>query len=457
MTKGKTEKRGGFLEFLASVRLTFAILLVLALVSVAGTIVPQNAPPQQYLQLYGEAGYRLVHGLMLDNMYRAPWFLVLLLSLAVNLIVCSLKRVPTVLRILRKEPAAELGSMRQPAESFLLEGAPDRHEAAADGALKRLVGVVAAGGDGQGRVSFAQKGGWSRWGVYVVHTSVLIIMAGAIIGKLWGISGWVQIPQGQAVDHFVLDNDQTGPLPFVLRVDKFTADFYPDGRPREYRSDVTFLVDGKELKKAALMVNDPADFMGYTFYQASYGDTPTAVTAVYHKGETSREITLPAGAWIDLPGGGQATLVDARAEVDMGGMYRGPAARIGYRENPQAQPQGLMAIKEGVSLGRTPGPVSFGVLKVESVPYTGLQVKSDPGVWLVWLGCTLMVLGFVIAFYFSHIKAWVRLCPAGKARTRVEIAVSANKNKAAARRLAARLAAALGKPGDGAESRAGEA
>ena len=42
--------------------------------------------------------------------------------------------------------------------------------------------------------------------------------------------------------------------------------------------------------------------------------------------------------------------------------------------------------------------------------YTGLQVAKDPGVWIVWLGCTLMMAGYLyVAFFMSHRRIWVRI------------------------------------------------
>ena len=41
--------------------------------------------------------------------------------------------------------------------------------------------------------------------------------------------------------------------------------------------------------------------------------------------------------------------------------------------------------------------------------YTGLQVAKDPGVWVVWLGCFLMVVGIYVAFFMSHRRIWVRV------------------------------------------------
>ena len=63
--------------------------------------------------------------------------------------------------------------------------------------------------------------------------------------------------------------------------------------------------------------------------------------------------------------------------------------------------------------------------------YTGLQVTKDPGVWIVWFGCALMISGLIISFFFSHQRIWVRFprgeipFPGGD----IVLAGSANKNR----------------------------
>lgn len=442
----QTEKPGGagqrFWDFFASVKLSFVLLLSLALASVLGTLLPQKEHVSVYVQQFGESGARLILGLRLDDMYHAPWFLLLLALLAFNLVVCSLNRLPQTLKLMAKEPAAELKRSRSAQESLTLAGSPTDHLARAEAALKQAVGPVTAGQDGQTRLLFAEKGAWSRLGVYLVHLSVLVIMAGAVVGGIWGYAGFININQGSTIDHLDLDDGRQLPLGFVLRLDKFTAEFHPDGMPKEYRSEVTFLENGQEVEKAVLMVNHPAQRHGIDFYQASYGQSVTKLRANFIKDGQTQTVALAHGQWTDLAGGGKALLIEARPEVNMGGMYKGPVARVGY-EPPQGEPMALTAFQAGAKIPMRAGPVSFEILELESTPYSGLQVKYDPGVWLIWLGCGLMVVGFVVAFYFAHRKVWLRLSPAGQGRCKIEIAGSTNKNRLGLTRLLERLSARL--------------
>ena len=132
----------------------------------------------------------------------------------------------------------------------------------------------------------------------------------------------------------------------------------------------------------------------------------------------------------------------------MGDMYQGPAARIGYQD-PEGNRLALTAFKAGAKMPAR-GPLKFEIADMKMVAYSGLSVKHDPGVWFIWVGCGLMVLGFLFTFYTAHRKVWIVLTPAGKGRTRWEVAGSTNKNRLGLRRLIDRLAgeAQAGQPGE---------
>ena len=63
--------------------------------------------------------------------------------------------------------------------------------------------------------------------------------------------------------------------------------------------------------------------------------------------------------------------------------------------------------------------------------FTGLQVARDPGVNIVWVGCGLMILGIVMAFFLSHRRVWLRLSKGADGRMEVVLAGAANRNRLA--------------------------
>lgn len=73
---------------------------------------------------------------------------------------------------------------------------------------------------------------------------------------------------------------------------------------------------------------------------------------------------------------------------------------------------------------------SFSVLGWDQLQYTGLQGVKDPGVWVVWTGCALLVLSSLAAFFVSHRRLWATLKPAGD-KTVIRIVGSAHRNQAA--------------------------
>ena len=64
------------------------------------------------------------------------------------------------------------------------------------------------------------------------------------------------------------------------------------------------------------------------------------------------------------------------------------------------------------------------------VEFTGLQVRKDPGVWIVYLGCITISIGLFIAFFMSHRRLWIRASEE-KNNTRIVIGAVSNKNRAA--------------------------
>jgi cytochrome c biogenesis protein len=90
------------------------------------------------------------------------------------------------------------------------------------------------------------------------------------------------------------------------------------------------------------------------------------------------------------------------------------------------------------------------ILTIEEVrekEYTGLSVTKDPGVWVVWIGCGLMIFGLILSFFFSHQKIWVRIprSPGGE----VVLAGSANKNRVGFEKAFGELVAEIRKRGSG--------
>ena len=301
-----------------------------------------------------------------------------------------------------------------------------------------------------------EKGKYSRFGVYLVHLSVLIILIGGLMGSFFGFDGYINIVEGEQIDAIEL-RKRTTPLKlgFEVRCDKFTVDFYENGTPKEFRSELSFSVNGKEVEKRKLLVNHPITFRGMTFYQSSYGEIPGNKVHLKITWHASKHefIGLEAeqGKSFPLPGNeGQFQVL--KLDANLRGMM-GPAALISIRSE-QGEETRFWVFQNWETLqNRFPKqmlqspmlnssafkPYTFYLEGLESKFYTGLQVNRDPGVSIVWIGCFLMIGGFFVTFFMSHRRIWVRVSRAKKGST-ISIAGTSNKNPVGLQRELAHLA-----------------
>jgi len=119
----------------------------------------------------------------------------------------------------------------------------DIHQAAdtAVALLRKYYGDVARADEDGSVFLCSGKGRFSLFGVYIVHLSILLLIAGAIIGSVFGVEGYVNIKEGEEVSAIHLrDNHQALSLPFSVRCDRFIVEFYENGAPKTFQSDLVF-------------------------------------------------------------------------------------------------------------------------------------------------------------------------------------------------------------------------
>ena len=83
-------------------------------------------------------------------------------------------------------------------------------------------------------------------------------------------------------------------------------------------------------------------------------------------------------------------------------------------------------------------PYTFFLEGMETSYYTGLQVNRDPGVPIVWAGCFLIIAGFFITFFTSHMRMWIRVSEE-KQETKISVAGTTNRNPVVLERELVRL------------------
>ncbi|MFW6126664.1 MAG: cytochrome c biogenesis protein ResB [Thermodesulfobacteriota bacterium] len=368
-----TSLPGRLWRTLTSLRLTLVLLIILALVSLVGTVRVQ--------------------------VFDTAWFLVPLGLFVLNLTACLIRGLPRAVRRSRQRltPAAALELPERARFSWPESLNP---HSGVEKALHRELGPVQKSNEDDRLVYFWERGRFRPLGPYVVHLSLLVILTGALLGKFLGVQGSLSLNEGEVSQNFVSAGKEK-PLDFKARLDDFQVLYYPNRAPREFRSDLTFMKPGQAPEQAVCRVNDPVTFGGFTFYQSSYGHT---VRLEVKNGDNSLILEAPVGRTVELPGGrAHFRVLEYRPDLVMPGEQGGPgkrlgpAARLAYWEGSNRHPWIIVLLKNRPELAdQQPGPYRF-FLK-DAKFFSVLQVKRDPGVWWVYAGFILLLPGFYLAF-----------------------------------------------------------
>ena len=447
MTKSKSQSRPNVIwGFFSTVKLTIVLLIILAIVSILGTLVPQEQGAAEFARRLNPAMLQIFTSLDLFDMYHSIWFRVLIGCLAMNLIICSIDRFPATWKRFSTRPEPDRTKPFDnlpPEQSFLVQGTLEETANRVNKLLQSRYKKIRKKEVDANGFFYGEKGGYSNFGVYLVHLSVLLILVGSLAGSFFGFDAYVNILEGEQIDTVMLRKTMNPlKLEFTVRCDKFTVEFYENGAPKEYRSDLSFIVGGKVVEKKNLLVNHPAEFMGVTFYQASYGSAPGKTVRLKISRSTAEptvtDMKVEAGKPIALPGGeGKFKVIDVREDI----MKMGQAVLISVQPD-QGKPVDFWVFKQGkMALKMLPEPMlkspkfnpsafkpyTFFLDGLETKFYTGLQVNRDPGVSIVWIGCFLMIAGLFVTFFLSHNRIWVHLLKTDKG-VKISAAGTANRN-----------------------------
>jgi cytochrome c biogenesis protein len=439
---------------LASVKLAIFLLIMLSLTSIVGTIVEQNAEPAQNIKLlakfFGDSSapsvYNIFAKLGFMDMYDSWWFLGLLALFGINLIVCSIERFPKTWKVVQ--------AVQRPKSENALKSFPVKKELklkttlniAKDEFFNALTAsrysVLEATEEGSVQL-YTQKGRYARLAVYVVHLSIILIFAGAIIGSVFGFKGYLNIPEGAMFNVAYESPTEEIPLGFSIKCNWYETLYYDNmDSPKDFRSELVVYEDGKEVMKKIIEVNDPLTYKGITFFQSNYGMMPDTVGSfildITPNNGPTETIWLRFGDTFKVPGTGiKGTIMDYSPALT---RDRSTGALTTYSENmvnlaikikfeePGREPYVGWILQRYPDTGVLNGGHTVILKDYWGVEYTGLSVSKDPGVWLIYLASILMSVGLYICFFVSHKKIWINIAGAGSSVS-ITVGASTNRNR----------------------------
>ncbi len=436
----------------SSIKLAVVVFSIISATSIVGTVIEQQAEPERNIKLlakffgpnFAPTAFRILDTLGFTDMFRSWWFMALLFIFTANLVICSIDRLPKIWKVV-KEPIKPVTPERLNALSIkrelILKEKVDKASEHAGAVLKKYGFTAAARNEEKAVQLYAERGRYSRLGVYVTHLSILLILAGAVIGMLFGFNASINLPEGVSSVVAYKSGGMQIPLGFEVRCDNFNVSFYDNSdTPKSYKSRLTILEDGREVTKKVIDVNNPLHYKGITFYQASYGFVPNKDSifqfTVTSNNGTKEDVNIKFGEPFVIPGtavtGRVLDFSPALAMDESGKLYTyaemmlNPAAFVEFSENGKMKYRQWVLVRSPQTWKVADGIVEFKHLW--GAQYTGLQVRKDPGVLVVYLGCMIMALGLYTSFFMRHAKVWIWVRDE-KGGAKILIAASVNKNK----------------------------
>lgn len=391
------------LPLLADLRLAIVLLLAIALFSISGTVIEQGQSLAFYQEnypespaLFGFLTWKVILAAGLDHVYRTWWFLALLILFGSSLIACTFTRqFPTL------KAAQKWSYYTQPRQFEKLAMSAEVDAATLDG-LEPLLQRKGYRLFREGDRLYARKGLVGRIGPIIVHASMILVLLGSIWGAMTGFFAQEMIPSGET---FTIQNIfDAGPwaapqIPkdWSVRVNRFWIDYTPEGNIDQFYSDLSVLdAAGQEVKRKTIHVNEPLRYRGVTLYQADW-----AIAAVRVQLNNSPILQIPMGQ-LDTGGAGRlwGTWLPTKPDLSEGVSLIAKDLKgtvLVYDQDGQ--------LISTVRVGMATEVNGVRLTIAELVGSTGLQIKADPGIPIVYTGFGLLMIS-VLMSYVSHSQVW---------------------------------------------------
>ncbi|GJF01582.1 cytochrome c biogenesis protein [Pseudonocardia sp. D17] len=467
---------------LTSMRTALVLLFLLALAALPGALFPQRSLNQQLVDQYFADYPRLAP--LLDKVgafeiFATPWFAAIYLLLMISLVGCLAPRSLEYLRAMRQRPVAtprNLARLPHHAEGTV-NGTPEEFLEQVRAQLKGWRRTERTGvAEGAGRSVSAERGFLRETGNLIFHVSLVGLLVGIAVGKLFGYEGQVIVLAngsqfcntsilGYDTFRSGLRVDGTDLAPFCLRVNSFTTDYLPNGQPEQYTAELGYQTsedvlsgDTATWRPDTLSVNHPLRLDSERVYLLNHGYAPRFTVTWPDGQQRTGEIQwqpvntttyLSQGATKFERPGIADDAIRLQSSIAITGLFAptssgGPAVTSTFPDllAPEAAID-IMRGNLGLDDGRGQSIFAIDQSKVDSgelvrvareniVPgqeitlddrtrvrfdgvtqWVALQVSHDPGQTTVLVFAILALVGLWLSLSVKRRRFWVRVVPAG--------------------------------------------
>ncbi|MDF2533262.1 MAG: hypothetical protein K0Q65_2843 [Clostridia bacterium] len=247
-------------KFLKSMSFGIFLLVLILLLSVIGTVLPQGEKLHFYIENYSEYIAELIMLFQLDHIFTSLFFVVLFIALAINLLLCSTTRLGRI--IAKVKHRYNINSMKEISTYKLVKQQEGqlvyRHIFKAYGAAGIFKYKCKYG------IYFSSKNLLGYFGSWFLHLGIMLIILFYIYGQTTFFSGDIYGVPGEVMSLAGTD--------YSAAIQAFNVNYREDGSVAQYNTELELLdKNGRQLKQDSLNVNNPMRYKGYSFYQTSMG------------------------------------------------------------------------------------------------------------------------------------------------------------------------------------------
>ena len=393
------------IKFLTNLKFAIFILALIALVSSFGSFIEQDEPPFFYQTnypsnqpIYGFIDGSLIVNLGLDHLYTTWWFFFLLFLLAISLLSCTITRqFPLFCNakefLFKKQERSFL-----PLNFFIrLKNIPYLKEF-----LIVKIHKMNFYTSQKQTLMYGYKGLIGRISPILVHFSLIVILMGSSFGAFQNFKAQEIVPKGEI---FRIQNTlRIGfltKLPVLnIRVNDFWAE-YQKNRIHQFYSNLSLLdFFGNEFKYQTLSVNNPFHYQGVDFYQSDWN--LLGIRIENKKKNKIYELPLfslkeNTKSWISWISSDSNALETVDKEKNQRTLVFDQFENKFFLYNSQ----GTFLNSKNIGDFILPD-----VKIIESLPSTGLLVKYDPSISIIYFGFGILMMTTFLS-YLPYTQIWI--------------------------------------------------
>jgi cytochrome c biogenesis protein len=383
----------------ADLRFSIFTLLLISFCSIIGTIVEQDQPIEIYKTNYpltnpvfGFLSWDRIIYFGFDHVYKTWWFLLLIFLFGCSLVLCSfLQQLPS-LKVARRCQFFRTNNTFYKLNNYTILTTRSFSKILASIKMEQYSVFQ------QKNLVYSYKGLIGRIAPIIVHFSMILVLVGTIVGSLFGFKAQEIVPKTENFHiQNILANGTLTIIPQnVARVNDFWITYTKTKTISQFYSDISILNNkGNEIKRKTISVNYPFIHNGIYYYQTDWNliglrfkniDNQTIEYPLINASPNQEKIWL---TWISnnqLTQNGIILLVD---------NLEGYCSI--YNENGQFL--GNLEINETLNLNQN-------LTLLEILSSTGLQIKTDPGIPLIYSGFFFLMISTLMS-YITYSQVWI--------------------------------------------------